>query len=466
MINTNLLFGGAAIAGIAAVWGQIKSTAAQCARFIIRKEVVATDLYFAVDEFMKNHCWRLPTERFWYVFRICGRNSSRPRSCVIMSAAPVQHFIGFRPFFGFYTVKWSSSGVNLSYVGRNPMPSVLETYKTLVDAHENQNHAWNQVWRDYRFGNGFRVWPDADVIRQGQALDQTSGLSGSGSTSSAPAKSESQNSGGSLADIEGMDCRRGDYRGGVLSVGAVKLDMRIHEPEPERAQHADLLMAGYAYSSKAQKVLKDVRFWAQNRQWYTERDIPWRRGVLLHGERGTGKTSLVLALARRFDVPLVTLDLRGVTSSFLNRVNMRLMNYGQPVFLLIEDIDRAFKGEKCLWTPSETQPELGFDTLINFLGGVGSPDKVYTFVTANRLEDVSLVLRRPGRLDWETEIDGLNLEEAMPLLQMTLSDWPEAIDEVSQTLFKDASHSVPGAFVADECKQVARKYMEARFQQL
>ena len=47
---------------------------------------------------------------------------------------------------------------------------------------------------------------------------------------------------------------------------------------------------------QAEDLLEDAREFLESERWYTERGIPYRRGYLLHGIPGGGKSSLVAAV--------------------------------------------------------------------------------------------------------------------------------------------------------------------------
>lgn len=44
-------------------------------------------------------------------------------------------------------------------------------------------------------------------------------------------------------------------------------------------------------AGKSDRILKDIKEFINSPKWYEDRGIPYRRGYLLHGPPGGGKTS-------------------------------------------------------------------------------------------------------------------------------------------------------------------------------
>lgn len=69
----------------------------------------------------------------------------------------------------------------------------------------------------------------------------------------------------------------------------------------------------------AERLLQDVEEWQQSAVWYRSRGIPYRRGYLLHGPPGSGKSSFIMALAGKlgFNICMLNLSERGLTDDRL-----------------------------------------------------------------------------------------------------------------------------------------------------
>lgn len=76
-------------------------------------------------------------------------------------------------------------------------------------------------------------------------------------------------------------------------------------------------------------------------QWYADRGIPFRRGYLLHGVPGSGKSSLIHAIAGQLmlDIYVVSLSASWISDSTLTALMGRVP---ARCILLLEDLDAAF----------------------------------------------------------------------------------------------------------------------------
>lgn len=72
----------------------------------------------------------------------------------------------------------------------------------------------------------------------------------------------------------------------------------------------------------ADRIIKDCKEFINSPQWYSDRGIPYRRGYLLHGPPGCGKSSFITALAGEieFGICLLNLSDRGLTDDRLNHL--------------------------------------------------------------------------------------------------------------------------------------------------
>lgn len=134
-----------------------------------------------------------------------------------------------------------------------------------------------------------------------------------------------------------------------------------------------------------ERIVDDVRDFLMSSKWYTDRGIPYRRGYLLHGPPGSGKSSFIQALAGELDynICLVNLSERGLTD---DRLNHLLSNIPTRLLVLLENVDAAFNNRKQADETGYAGANVTFSGLLNALDGVASSEERILFLTTNHVE--------------------------------------------------------------------------------
>lgn len=162
---------------------------------------------------------------------------------------------------------------------------------------------------------------------------------------------------------------------------------------PERPLSSVILRKG-----QSERIRQDLQGFLDAEGDYVARGIPWHRGYLLHGEPGTGKTSIVKAVAADLG-----LDLWYAPLGDLNK-DTSLLNLISEVkprsILLLEDVDVFHAARE----REDSSGKASMAALLNALDGVATPHGMISFLTTNELGVIDPALLRPGRIDLIEEI--------------------------------------------------------------
>lgn len=151
----------------------------------------------------------------------------------------------------------------------------------------------------------------------------------------------------------------------------------------------------------------------KSQDWYAERGIPWRLGFLFYGVPGSGKTSLIKALAGEFGMDLYSLNLGDPHLTDSKLISL-LAEAKADSITTLEDIDAAFKARE---KSKDTDNGVTFSGLLNALDGVASKEGSIVFMTTNHKDVLDPALIRPGRADLHIEFDYATREQASRLFK-------------------------------------------------
>lgn len=188
------------------------------------------------------------------------------------------------------------------------------------------------------------------------------------------------------------------------------------------------------------KIVNEIRFFLGSRDWYEDRGIPWRRGWLLHGKPGTGKTSFVRGIATEFDLPVHVFDLAAMYNTSVREAWNTALEQA-PCIVLLEDIDSVFEGRTNISKAKgqDFAGNLTFDCLLNCIGGITPAEGILLFVTSNLIDKIDEALTRGGRLDRTIEVLGLDEAGRIKLAERILEDRTEALRIAKDPQFKDVT---------------------------
>jgi chaperone BCS1 len=178
----------------------------------------------------------------------------------------------------------------------------------------------------------------------------------------------------------------------------------------------------------SERVEADIRNFRASQEWYVKRGIPWRRGYLFYGAPGTGKTSLISALAGAVGFNLYVLNLAANGLSDEGLVQL-LLNVPKGAAILLDDIDAVLDGRSVKQNGGSNPSTVSFTGLLNALDGVATRPGLIVFITTNHLEKLDPALVRPGRADVKVEFTQATADQIATLFARFYGNVPSTMAE-------------------------------------
>ncbi|MEH6949419.1 ATP-binding protein [Bacillus sp. JJ634] len=146
-------------------------------------------------------------------------------------------------------------------------------------------------------------------------------------------------------------------------------------------------------SMKKQIYRSIDEFFTNSGEFFKTYQIPYKRGILLYGKPGNGKTTLVKSIANSISAPVAYWQITEYTTSYSIKEVFSSVAKMAPMVLVIEDID--------------SMPEEVRSVFLNTLDGATSKEGIFLIGTTNYPEKIDpALINRSGRFDRAYEIKG------------------------------------------------------------
>ncbi|KAK1980506.1 mitochondrial chaperone bcs1 [Colletotrichum cereale] len=193
-----------------------------------------------------------------------------------------------------------------------------------------------------------------------------------------------------------------------------------------------------------QSLLRDIQSFLdpEARSWYARRGLPHRRGYLLHGRPGTGKSSLSMAIAGCFGLDIYVLSLAALNDGQLSTLFRELP---RRCVVLLEDIDAVGTTQSRVsdaggfdsrsedsQRPSKPKGTVSLSGLLNVLDGVASQEGRVLIMTTNHIDHLDEALIRSGRVDKKIEFQLADAEVVRKIFRTVFQQLKEELPDLEK----------------------------------
>ncbi len=163
-------------------------------------------------------------------------------------------------------------------------------------------------------------------------------------------------------------------------------------------------------------ILNTIDRFIKNKEFYEHHNLKYKVGILLHGDPGTGKSSVAQAIALKYHAKLAIISRNDIRDGLYHVYNERIL-----AVLCIEEIDTLLetKVNKTETGTDVTVRGLGKEEITTWIDNI--PNNTILIATTNHLDRImefepSIV--RTGRFDLKVEFTKFDKEDAIQMVRL------------------------------------------------
>lgn len=178
----------------------------------------------------------------------------------------------------------------------------------------------------------------------------------------------------------------------------------------------------------------------RNYEKYQQRGLPYKLGIMLEGPPGTGKSSIVKAIASYLKRDLYFVSGSDLSRKGRNGLISELRRLSRDAILVLEELDTLSGAE----TRDNDENNGEISGLLNILDGILTPPGLIVIATTNHIDKIDHALLRKGRFDKIFHIDLLKYDL---FVKMISELWGVSQQKVENILPENDFKPIEGARV-------------------
>lgn len=189
-------------------------------------------------------------------------------------------------------------------------------------------------------------------------------------------------------------------------------------------------------------IKKALDNFVSKEEWYLENGLPYQLGMMLYGAPGSGKSSIIHAIASYLNYPLYYLSPENIAD-----ISNLMYELPEKCLLVMEDIDSnemlhdrvddketiTFDNGNNNNNNKKPQP-VSLSTVLNSLDGLISNHGRILLATTNHIEKLDAAVTREGRFDIKIE---LNYADDEIFKQFVNNFYPERLKDIENISIKE-----------------------------